>query len=245
MFHRILRTIGLRLQPFLLRPASRYRLLLPSIKMAMPDYDETLLEKALRFIEHAHIAGNYLEFGVWKGRSFTKAYHLWHSLFARKGKLSEMEFFAFDSFQGLPEITSPQDNTGEFKKGDYFFSQESFERALQNSGVDKRRVHIIPGWFSDTLTGKQGESIHTKKAAIAWIDCDLYESTVPVLAFLTTRIQDGTVLIFDDWFAFRGHPDRGQQRAFSEWLRIHPQWHATEWQVSNWRAKAFIMNQVS
>jgi hypothetical protein len=210
----------------------------------MPDHDESILEKAFRYAGHHGLEGDYLEFGVWKGRTFTKAYHLWRTLFSRKGVLKDMRFWAFDSFQGLPDITHEADrSTGEFKKGDYAFSRQEFERRLRSNDIDMERVCMVPGWYNESLLAMASMGNGPHKAAIVLIDCDLYKSTLPVLSFLTNVLQDGTVLIFDDWFAFRGHPDKGEQKAFSEWLKQHPNWTSTEWQVTNWRTKAFIMNR--
>ena len=43
-----------------------------------------------------------------------------------------------------------------------------------------------------------------------------------MLDFLTPRVRTGTVLLFDDWHCFRNRPDRGEQRACSEWLERNP-----------------------
>ena len=67
-----------------------------------------------------------------------------------------------------------------------------------------------------------------KKAALIWVDCDLYESTVPVLNFITDYVQDGTIIVFDDWFSFKGNLNMGEQRAFREWLKKNPSIRATE-----------------
>ncbi len=56
-----------------------------------------------------------------------------------------------------------------------------------------------------------------KKASIIWVDCDLYRSAATVLDFVTPLLQDGTLIIFDDWYAYRGNPRLGEQRAFGEW----------------------------
>lgn len=240
---RFLKSLGNKVIDWALSPRARYRLLLPVGRLFQPDFDEQILDKAWRFVAHSKIEGDYLEFGVWKGRSFAKAYNLWWHLFGRKGFLKDMHFYAFDSFEGLPEITSSEDRqSGEFKKGDYFCSQEDFRNLVTTRGVDMRRVTMIPGWFDQVLNQKTKESLSLKKAAIIWIDCDLYESTVPVLDFITDHIQDGTVVIFDDWFAFRGNPNLGEQKAFREWLQRHPQITATEWQRVNWKSIAFIMH---
>lgn len=62
------------------------------------------------------------------------------------------------------------------------------------------------------------KDLNIKRVAIAWIDCDIYESTVPVLKFLTPLIDTGTFMAFDDWHSFAGDPHAGQIRATREWL---------------------------
>ncbi len=81
------------------------------------------------------------------------------------------------------------------------------------------------------------------KVAVAMIHCDLYESAVPVLEFLTEFVQDGTVLIFDDWNCYRSNPNRGEQRAFKEWLDKNPNVKAAPFLGYNWHGQAFILNK--
>ena len=82
-----------------------------------PHPDEVMMKEAFEFAAHSNVSGDYLEFGVWKGRSFIRAFHTWKYILLNNRNLSGMNFYAFDSFEGLPEITSNEDNaTGEFKK---------------------------------------------------------------------------------------------------------------------------------
>ena len=74
------------------------------------------------------------------------------------------------------------------------------------------------------------------------IDCDLYESTVPVLDFLTDLVGQGTVLIFHDWFRFKGRPDCGEQRACREWLARNPQLELIEYWREGPQAVSFLVN---
>ena len=55
------------------------------------------------------------------------------------------------------------------------------------------------------------------KASIIMIDCDLYNSTKLLLEFVTDIVQDGAILIFDDWFAYKGNRMKGEQLAANEW----------------------------
>jgi len=46
----------------------------------------------------------------------------------------------------------------------------------------------------------------------------MYESTKTVLSFITPFLQNGTVMLFDDWLCYRADPEKGEQRAVYEWL---------------------------
>ena len=60
--------------------------------------------------------------------------------------------------------------------------------------------------------------------------------------FITDYIQDGTVLIFDDWFCFRGNPNRGEQRAFREWLKRNPSIKVSEFHKYGAEGNSFIVH---
>jgi len=199
---------------------------------------EEIINKAMAFITYSRIGGDYLEFGVYKGNSFAAAYHL-----AQKHGLREMKFYAFDSFQGLPEISGldiHQSNV--LEKSDCACSLKKFQKIIARKGVDPKKVTAVAGWYKDTLNEKTKKELPIKKAAVIYVDCDFYESTVAVLNFITDYLQDGTVLIFDDWFLFRGSPNYGEQKAFSQWLAAHPYLKTTEFQKSGWASNSFIIH---
>jgi hypothetical protein len=74
------------------------------------------------------------------------------------------------------------------------------------------------------------------------IDCDLYESTVPVLEFITPLLQQGTILIFDDWFRFRGSRHHGERRACHGWLQRNPGVELEDWYQEGPQCKAFLVH---
>jgi hypothetical protein len=156
-----------------------------------------------------------------------------------------MQFYAFDSFQGLPDIASPVDQeVRQFEGGQYAAGRDLFLKNLKKAGVDLARVHLVPGYYQDSLNAQTKATLALRAAAIIHIDCDLYESTIQVLDFITDYVQDGTVILFDDWMCFKGHPNRGERRAFAEWLRKNPQFMATEWYRVSWQATSFIVHRV-
>lgn len=199
--------------------------------------EERMTEVALQFVRAHRLPGDYLEFGCFEGASLIRAMR-----FARMFGPAAMRFYAFDSFRGLPRVRGNDDNDNcTFKEGDYACAREDFDDAVHRSRVDRSKLTVVEGWFRDTLSPETRATLPLRKAAIVWIDCDLYESTVPVLDFITPYIQDGTCLIFDDWFAFKGRPDQGQPKAFTEWLDRNPSFSAVSYRQSDWAARAFII----
>ncbi len=224
----------------------------------------TLMEKVGRFVACEMIEGDYMEFGTYQGSSFIDAYHKIKASYdnriaqrvggeeelealRRREKLwSQMRFFAFDSFQGLPELTSEDRKSDDFKVGQYAFSQEQFLDRVVSRGVPKERVTCIPGWFAETSNSKTFDSHGIKKAAVVWIDSDLYSSTRDVLSGLLSILQDGTVIIFDDWFSYRGSPFCGEQRAFIEWKNspgVASRFVFNEYHKEAWKRMSFIASE--
>ncbi|MEZ4681895.1 MAG: TylF/MycF/NovP-related O-methyltransferase [Caldilineaceae bacterium] len=177
--------------------------------------------------------GDYLEFGCFHGDSFVHAYNRAAPL------LPWMRFWAFDSFQGLPQL-SGIDSDGEFWEGQFSCDEHTFMQNLQKANVDLERVNCIPGWFADTLTSNLKQKKNLQVASIVYIDCDLYHSTVPVLDFITDLVETGTVIMFDDWFCFKADPQKGVQKACSEWLQRNPRIKLHGWHLFGPYGKSFI-----
>lgn len=177
------------------------------------------VEQIMEYLIGAQIAGDYCEFGVWQGTTFRHAYRTMSPHF------KTMRFAAFDSFKGLPRpqgIDAAGGYTSHFYEGQFEASRELFLRNLKRDGVDLHKVVTVEGWFNETLAPDRASTHGVDRIAVAWIDCDLYESTVPVLDYLTPRLSVGTALAFDDWHCYRNHPNFGQQRACREWLERNP-----------------------
>ena len=224
-------------------------------------FEHPLLNLAAEFIHLYGVEGDYLEFGVFEGRSFASAY----AALKKRQQLFQgprRRFWAFDSFQGLPEPSGVDALRGKFLVWDRFFSgrgaqptqeflskgqfacsRESFVANLRASGVDLADVEIVEGYFHESLTPELKRRHELTRAAIIHVDVDYYSSTVQVLEFVSDLIQDGTIIIFDDFFCYRGHPDKGERRAFTEFLAAHPEILATDWHHWGVSAAAFILNR--
>ena len=119
----------------------------------------------------------------------------------RSGTALSMDLVAFDSFSSLPELTGQDHQNGYsngFHEGEFACSEQHFIANLVANSVPIDRVHTVAGFFDDTLKGANSRAERIEKVSAAWIDCDLYSSTLPVLDYLTTRLSVGTVLLFDD-----------------------------------------------
>jgi hypothetical protein len=223
------------------------------------DRTQMLFYKAGRFVAADKIEGDYLEFGVYLGHSFALAFHLireaylnactpsiWNTeqdCIERRKLWEKMRFIAFDSFQGLPKPTGPDLSSKDFVEGKFSNSEDNFMNYITATGVPKDRVTIVGGWFSETLNETTGKKHGIKHAAVVHIDSDLYESAKLVLNFIKPLLVEGTIIIFDDWYNFKGNPNLGEQRAFREWLDENPDWIATEYQKESVWRNSFIMNK--
>jgi len=197
------------------------------------------VEQIAEYLVGAQIEGDYCEFGVWQGNTFAHAYRMMAPLFPR------MRFVAFDSFEGLPEpkgIDAQDGYTSHFHKGQFAASLPTFRRNVRRSGVRSERLITVEGWFNQTLHPDRAAGHGVDRVAVAWIDCDLYESTVPVLDYLTDRLTVGTVLAFDDWHCYRNHPDYGQQRAVREWLERNPKLSLAPLLSFGWNGMIFTVS---
>ena len=198
------------------------------------------LEVAIDFSIANNILGDYLEFGVYRGQSFAHAYRFHRRRFDRYRvanaskaqhpfQRQQVRFFAFDSFQGLPATSDSEVPIHWTGQSAMACSKAQFLRNIRRKGVDDLNdVVAVEGFYEDSLRDELARKHRMAKAAVVHIDCDLYASTVAVLDFITPFVIDGTVIVFDDFFYYRGHPKKGERGAFNRWLSIHPQFSSTE-----------------
>jgi hypothetical protein len=222
--------------------------------------NSSIIWKAAQITSAELVEGDYLEFGVFRGDSFIQAFKTIEAVYrercedqghthsrhyrARVQELwSTMRFFAFDSFQGFPAIKGLDALSNDFSETNFAFPLEDFKRKLRAASVDASKVAVVPGYFEDTCRAQTIEEHGMKAASIIHIDCDLYESTKACLNFILPLLVDGTVVIFDDWYCFRGNPALGEQRAFAEWASGITDWTFSQYQKEGpWR-NSFIANR--
>jgi O-methyltransferase len=174
------------------------------------------------------ITGAYMEFGCFGGHTMRMAW----KAFGHFG----WNFYGFDSFEGLPEITEI-DKQEIWAKGKLAMSEPEFRQIATSTGMPHNRLRTVKGFYNESLNSELATTI-TEKAAVIYIDCDLYISTVDILRWIPQFLQPGTFVVFDDWDAFLADPDKGERRAWREFLEANPTLRFEECYAA--MAKAFV-----
>lgn len=177
------------------------------------------------------IPGYYFEFGCNEANTMRKAWDHFQHLF-------DFTYVGFDSFEGLPTITEI-DKQPIWEKGKLAFAEQRFISRVLSHGMPKEKLRTIKGFYDASLTSDLKSRLLPTKAAVIYIDCDLYASTTPVLEWIVDFLQLGTVIVFDDWFCFYGDPMRGEQLAWNEFRQRHPELRFSEFVRTN-EAASFI-----
>ncbi|MBL8703521.1 MAG: hypothetical protein JNM30_01690 [Rhodospirillales bacterium] len=189
------------------------------------------------FLTDNRVAGDYHEYGCHRCRTFRMALTE-----ARLHNLQTMKFFAFDSFEGLPEPTSTT-SVEIWKRGALTTTEGNFMKMVREHGHYADRVTTIKGFYDESLTpALRQKFLDTEnKVALVNVDCDLYESAVPVFKFLDPLMQEGTVIYIDDLFAgHTGSPNKGVARAFLEYQK-KTRWRFVRHLDIGWWGRSYIV----
>jgi hypothetical protein len=246
----LLRPIRERLPSFLQTAIYRLRFAIkyPKLGPALHDYtysDERLkLVHILEAINYVRVAGaagemipqTYFEFGCHSGRTFSAAVNA-----AGFFNMTNAEFYAFDSFEGLPE-TKPEED-GYFETGTFCTSRADFVRIVEKkTGIYLGDQYIVQGYYCDSLT--PALQARMPKVGVVHIDVDLYSSTVDVLRFIQPLLVQGTLLVFDDWYAFPGGSLMGERRALIEFLSDNSGFAVEPWKAYSTFGQSFFVSKV-
>ena len=190
----------------------------PYLELSIAKY--LAIKKALFVTAHDATYGSYLEFGVFTGSSFIFAMKANKKIEKIFGKM-DCEFIGFDSFKGFGKIKKNDENP---RFVDSVFSVDE-EKVLKN--IEKcskgQKMRIVKGFYEDTIKNKTTRDLNIDKARVIMIDCDLKESTRLALDFIKPSIQEGTIILFDDFVFFKGSKEKGEYAAFSDFRKKNPE----------------------
>ncbi len=155
----------------------------------------------------------------------------------------------FDSFEGLPEIDSEIDlRSPEVREQKVWFkgamamptdTDKLIAEDLQTF-MQPYQFEIAKGFFSETLP----QTTLEQPVAMIHIDCDLYQSTIEVLDMLNERnlLQNGMVLMFDDYNTSRADPSLGERRALTDLLQRNKNFSVSRFVRYNWHGQGFFLH---
>ena len=192
--------------------------------------------EALNYAKVALLPNVYFEFGCHSGRTFSAAIRASREL----GILENAKFYAFDSFEGLPQTT---DHDGIFESGTFLTGIADFKKAVEKQANYKLNdENIVKGFYSESLTPELQAKM--PKVGVVHIDVDLYSSTVEVLAFIKPLLVNGSVIIFDDFFCFPAGSHQGEPQAFDEFLSENPKLKVMEWKSYSSFGKSYFVTDI-
>jgi len=154
------------------------------------------LAELISRVDEAGTEGDIVECGVWRGGSA--------ALMARTHTdncAARRDFWLFDSFEGLPP---PDEYATKLTREIYVegwceASIAAVEEAFTVVGLTMEQVHVVPGWFDETLPNHQ-----ITKIALLHIDADFHDSVHCALTYLYPQVVPGGYVVFDDFGSFRG-----------------------------------------
>jgi hypothetical protein len=184
------------------------------------------------------ISGDYVEFGSWGGNSLSAA----HRAVSEIGRPRHL--WAFDSFQALPEVTHPRDERWRFGRGDGQGQGgvDKFHEACAEKGVPREAYTAVEGYYDETLPALGADDGPTD-IALAYVDCNMYTSTVSVFEFLAPRMKHGMIVAFDDYFLFTADEVSGERAVLHEFATAHPEWRFLRYQDVHYAAASFVVER--
>ena len=193
---------------------------------------------AAHFARSVGVPGDYVEFGLFDGRTMTLAYHTLGAV------MPSLRLFGFDTFSG---IAGSMDNEADrFPEGSYYANRATFDHNMTVAKVKPERLTVVEGDMRETLAAPAAvhARIGLRRCLVAHFDCDVYAAALAGLEFLTDVVDSGTLLLFDEYDQFGGDNHRGERRALREWLARHPEFEVELYRRYTWCSAAFILHRV-
>lgn len=171
------------------------------------------LAEAVSYVVRRGVPGAFVECGVWRGGSV-----LAMVLTLQRLGVTDRDIYLYDTFEGMtepseldvsdfgaPAVVEWQESTrrGEKPWSDWFSHEtlniDEVKGLLLNTGYPEERLHFVKGAVEDTIP----RTIPTDIALLR-LDTDWYESTHHEMTHLYPLINNGGVLMVDDYGHWKG-----------------------------------------
>ncbi|MDA1208646.1 MAG: class I SAM-dependent methyltransferase [bacterium] len=161
------------------------------------------LHKATQYVVHAHIEGDIVETGVWRGGS---SMVIAHTLIENMSK--ERDLYLYDTFSGMEKPSTHDRNQYSHKSplrewkfhnrtshNNWCYSTKDDVRSnMASTGYPEEHILLIEGKVEDTIPQQIPEKI-----SLLRLDTDWYASTAHEMQHLFPRLSKGGVLFIDDY----------------------------------------------
>ena len=142
------------------------------------------INKIWHNIKLDQITGDYIEFGIYKGKSIYHSFKVAKKLDIQKNIL----FWGLDSFEGFPV-----ENHNFYKNYNFKTTYTKTKNQFKNF----KEIKVIKGFFKESL--RTQELVNIKNISFAFIDCDIFESTIDIFDYLKPRLTNGSFIMIDDY----------------------------------------------
>ena len=184
------------------------------------------------------VQGDILEFGTFQGYTLQCAYHA----FDRRNMVRSRRFIALDSFSGIMGAKKSE----QFEDGQFSTSVESLAFSNFLAGVPQDKIVVISGTYDMTLSeqvNKTRELLGPTKAALVHIDCDIEAPAKLALDFVTPYLQQGSLLLFDEFDLNRADNTKGERAALEAWLKENSEFDVEPYRCYHTHARSFIVHR--
>jgi O-methyltransferase len=190
--------------------------------------------RAFQALTYNGIDGDYAEFGCCGARSFTQAWR------ASRVVSHAAHLWAFDSFEGLPHPSDPRDVHKGWTEGAMAMTEPAFVTTCLSEGMRRDAFTTVPGFYATSLAPDAGGP-RPEIICFAYIDCDLYTSTLEALRFIAPRLCHGAVIACDDYFCCSTTHPSGERLALTEVFADHPRWRLLPYMQWGWYGMSFLV----
>lgn len=162
------------------------------------------------------LKGDYLEFGVFTGSSFCHTIRCLKDCEIYNPEQRHTQCYGFDSFEGFGDL-SDQDKHPIYVDQNFETEFITVKKRVHNTMGNWSKATLIKGFFCKTLS-RIPQEYGIEKARIVFIDSDTYSSSKSAFDFIHNIVQPGTHIILDDFFSYKGNPNKGVASAFNEFI---------------------------
>ena len=207
---------------------------------------------ALSYVFGAGTTGDIAEFGTQTARSSVALasgasfFNSRHASGRHPHPPKKIDFF--DSFEGLPSIENPVDQTspqvvsGIWGQGGLAgYSEQGFRKIIVRFAdrFTKNLISVHGGWFKDSVKKLPEDTEYS----LVHIDGDLYQSAMDSLGQLFARgmIAEGCLILFDDFNCNKASPQFGERKAFIELVESYRVSYS-DWKTYGHMCQGFLIH---